>query len=145
MINSPKASGYGRKPFSTHRHLESLPWPFFFCISLARRILPQATGCGELEAWMQLDVGRRRFIPLPWAGAGGGGGRAENTGMRFLLGVCWRMKEVCRANEAASALCASSRAPGVKSAGVFCGGKSSGAGVAPRRGMLELEKPWGLL
>lgn len=30
MINSPKASGYGRKPFSTHRHLESLPWPFFF-------------------------------------------------------------------------------------------------------------------
>lgn len=30
VINSPKASGYGRKPFSTHRHLESLPWPFFF-------------------------------------------------------------------------------------------------------------------
>lgn len=44
--------------------------------------------------------------------------------------------------EAASTLYASSQAPGVKSAGVFHGGKSSGAGVAPGRGMLEMGKPW---
>lgn len=94
---SPKASGYSRKPFSTHRHLESLPRPFLhfpgsanFTAShrLRRAGSVDAAGCGAAA------------IHPPALGWGRWRGRAENTGMRFLLGVCWRMKEVCRANEA---------------------------------------------